>query len=64
MNNCKYKSSPQPSVTAMMPNSKYCFFPLLPQIIRMPRMMTVTRYTMSNNVSKIACIDQFLLMCS
>ena len=56
----RWNASPAPKSTAIVPNRRNCRFPLLPRIIKIPIVMTVVRYTTSNEVSTIACITRFL----
>ena len=51
----RWKESPKPSTTAIMPNKRYWLFWLF-AIVRTPMVRTVHKYTASNKVSTIACI--------
>ncbi len=55
----RWKESPKPRTTAMMPKRRYCLLPPL-RIMMTPSVMTVIRYTVSNKVSTIACMIFFL----
>ena len=52
----RWNESPAPRTTAIRPNSLNWWLPLQPRIIRIPMVMTDTRYTASKTVSTIACI--------